>query len=216
MKEYIFKAQSKEWLNIRSKYLTGTEVASLFALNPYKSAQQVYREKVAGKSEPLEDNDHLIAGRRFEPAAVIALNEYGITAEPAAPWNHTKVIVNGQLSASLDAVTTDGVYVEIKTTEKKFNEYKNGYIPNYYLLQCQAQLAISESKEMFLVAAEQSRLVPIVVFKILGNKKLQKIIIDATKRFWDNIRNKEKYKINQEEKSKVLELLGQTVRFYDK
>lgn len=213
-KEYIFKSGSKEWFNIRSQNITGTEISSLFALNPYKSSVQIMREKVTGKSEPLEDNDHMKRGRRAELGILISANELGIQAEPAAPWGHVKVLVKDGISVSLDAMCGD-TPVEIKSTHANFSKYQDGIISQAYLLQCQAQLFVLGCKKLILICGEQSPLFPIVTFKVKPNKELHKIMVDTVKRFSDNRIKEEKFKVNQDDKKRVLELLETTVEWYD-
>jgi predicted phage-related endonuclease len=213
-KEYIFKSGSKEWLDIRSKHITGTEIASLFALNPYKSAVQIMKEKIAGKSEPVTDNDHMKRGRRAELGILISANELGIEAQPAAPWGHVKVLTKDGISVSLDAMCGD-IPVEIKSTHLNFAKYQDGIISQAYLLQCQAQLLVLGCKKLLLICGEQSPLYPIVAFKVKPNKELHKIMIDTVERFSHNRINEEKFKVNQDDKKRVLELLETTVEWYD-
>jgi len=213
-KEYLFEQGSKEWLEIRSKHITGTEIASLFALNPYKSSVQIMREKIAGKSEPLEDNDHMKRGRRAELGILVSANELGIKAEPAAPWGKVKVLTKGNISVSLDAMCGD-IPVEIKSTFEKFYKYQDGIISQAYLLQCQAQLYVLGCKKLILICGEQSPLYPIVAFKVKPNKELHKIIVDTVDRFCDNRIKEEKFKVNQDDKKRVLELFESTVEWYN-
>lgn len=213
-KEYIFEQGSKEWHALRRKHITGTEISSLFALNPYKSALKIYNEKLTGEVEPLDDNDNMKRGRRAELGILISANELGLKAAPAAPWGKVKVLTKGKISVSLDAMVDD-TPVEIKSTFANFKKYEDGIISQAYLLQCQAQLHVLGAKELILICGEQSPLYPIVMFKIKPNKELHEIMVDTVEKFYHNINKEEKYKVNQDDKKRVLELLESTVEWYN-
>src|SRR5690606_39097283 len=99
-----FKQGSKDWLNARSKVITGTEISTLFGLNKHLSVPKLLKQKY--ENIKLEDNEFLRAGRILEPGIIIALNEIGIKAKSAAPTGKVKFIIHtsGLLGSSLDAV----------------------------------------------------------------------------------------------------------------
>lgn len=214
MNKHFFKAQSPEWFELRKKHITGTEVPSLYALNPYLSAVKVMQ----GKDTPvkLEDNDALRAGRILEPGVVVALTEMGIDVKPAALFGEVCVVTKKNISVSLDAIATDESFlVECKTTEKKFEAWKEGFIPINYLLQCQVQLLCTGLPYALLACMHIHSPFPIVIYKVVENKELQKIIIDTVDRFWDNKSKEEKFKVDQDEKKAVLGLLENTIGNYE-
>ena len=55
----------QEWLRWRRSGITGTDVAAIFGMSPYKTAYQVYRDKL-GLLPDLEDNNTLRLGRDME------------------------------------------------------------------------------------------------------------------------------------------------------
>lgn len=54
-----------EWLGWRRKGITGTDVAAIFEMNPYKTSWQCYQDKL-GLLPPPEDNNRMRFGRDFE------------------------------------------------------------------------------------------------------------------------------------------------------
>jgi len=213
-KEYFFQAQSPEWFKVRSKCITGTEVASLFAFNQYKSAVKLQEEKTSGKSDKIDDNVFMRAGRLFESSVLVALDEIGIHCEPAAPHKQVSVFQKGKRSVSLDAINRDQKYlVECKTTisPSKFQKWEDKDLSIPYLLQVHSGLDIIGYDYGYLACLGIFDPFPLQVFKVAHNKELSKIIVDTIDRFWDNISNGEKYKVNQADKKRVLELLPSTV-----
>jgi predicted phage-related endonuclease len=113
-----FEPQSLEWLEARKKYVTATEVASIFGLDPYKSANKTYQ----GKLEEVEviDNIYMRAGRFLEPAILADLYTYGIPAKPAHESKLLMVIdEQNKISCTLDGKAEwrgKKFVVECKTT----------------------------------------------------------------------------------------------------
>lgn len=218
MKKYFFKAQSPDWFTIRSTCVTGTEVASLFAFNPYKSAVKLQEEKTSGIREKIEDNVYMRAGRLFESSVLVALEEVGVICEPAAPHKEVCVLKKGKNSVSLDAVDPKGKYlVECKTTisPTKFDKWESGDISIPYLLQVHAGLGICGYDYGYLACLGIFDPFPLKVYKVNACKEITKILVDTTNRFWDNISKEEKFKINQDDKKKLLQLLVKSVERYD-
>lgn len=59
------REDQEEWLRIRKQYLTGTDAGAVCGMNPYKSAMQVYQDKVSPEVE-LRDNESMRLGRDLE------------------------------------------------------------------------------------------------------------------------------------------------------
>lgn len=209
----IFEAHSKEWFKARQEVITGTEVASLFGLNPYKSVPSIVRNK-GGQDDLVEDNLAMKKGRIFEPAVIQLCIENGFKIEPAAPFGKVAFLTKNGLGCSLDAVGKIGkhkVIAEIKTTSKEKFETWQISPPLNYLLQIQVELICTEHKHGILAVAP----IPIddlesMVFGITLNKDLEKMIIDEVSLFWEHFDNKTQFKVNQEKKKQVIELLGKT------
>lgn len=209
----IFEAHSKEWFEARQKVITGTEVASLFGLNPYKSVPSLVRNK-SGQTDIIEDNLAMKKGRIFEPAVIQLCIENGFDLQPAAPFGKVAFISNGKLGCSLDAVGKIGrhkVIAEIKTTSKEKFETWQISPPLNYLLQIQVELICTEHKHGLLAVAP----IPIddlesMVFGITYSGELAEIVDETVESFWTHFKNKTQFKVNQDTKKKVVELLGKT------
>lgn len=189
-----FTPQSIEWLEARKKYVTATEVGALLGLDPYKSANKVYK----GKLEEVQviDNIYMRAGRFLEPAIIADLPNYGIPAEPAHK-DKLVMVINEEirLSATLDgkALWEGKKYiVECKTTsgmtkDKESSKFSTWYtqIPLYYYTQIQTQMMLSKLDQSLLVCVEAAIPFPIVGWEILADKKLHSHIETEVTRFWN-------------------------------
>ena len=137
IKDIEFKAQSSEWLDFRKKYITGTEIASLFGLNPYKSANDLALEKTAGVEFPFTDNSFVKIGRVYEDAII---NQVGGIA--AGDKGNVKLYYDEEVGISC---TLDGIYQDVPLECKcmYYNSFVNkhkGTMPPHYMLQLITQM----------------------------------------------------------------------------
>lgn len=59
------KLDKKEWLKYRKQGIGGSDAGAVCGLNPYRTAMQVYQDKVSEEIEEI-DNDAMRQGREFE------------------------------------------------------------------------------------------------------------------------------------------------------
>ena len=132
--------RSQEWLDLREKMITASDVASAIGENRYESVdsfikKKVLRTKWAGNAatahgtalEPMvRDLYDERTGRKSHEIGLVQHREY--------PW----------LGASPDGVTEDGLLIEIKCPLTRKIEKK---VPSYYLPQVQLQLEITDLEE---------------------------------------------------------------------
>ena len=60
-----FRARSLSWIEERSTYLGGSDIAAIMGLDPYRTALGVYQEK-KGLSSPLQINEPMVHGQNLE------------------------------------------------------------------------------------------------------------------------------------------------------
>lgn len=135
----------EEWLKARRKGVSGTDIAAIMGLNPYKSESQLLVEKL-GVGVPFTGNAATRAGQRLEP----------FVANWWAYRNQT-IITNGAFTVSSENprffgtpdFLTPHAGLEIKTGAEK--GYKNG-CPVIYSLQSQWYMMITERERWELSA----------------------------------------------------------------
>jgi putative phage-type endonuclease len=132
--------RSQEWLDLREKMITASDIASALGENHYESPEafikkKVLRTKWAGNAatahgtllEPLvRDLYDQRTGRKS--------HEIGLVQHAKYPW----------LGASPDGVTEDGLLIEIKCPLSRKIEAK---VPKHYWPQVQLQLEITDLEE---------------------------------------------------------------------
>jgi len=183
-----FEPQSQEWLEARTQYITGTEIASVFGLDPWKSWKKMLKDKTIPPQKI--DNPAMRAGRLLEPSVFVALNEVGIPAQPA---HLSKVVMAidevNHISASMDGKmqTKEGFYIiECKSTKmEKFNDWYTK-VPLKYSLQVQVQMLVSGvDKALIACLGGLYPDLPLIVYEIRPDKVLHDIIRSECRRIWN-------------------------------
>jgi putative phage-type endonuclease len=196
MKKLKFKNGSPEWLRIRMAHVTATDIASLFGLNPYKSANKVYKSKLV--PEPAIDNIYMREGRIYEPAVFQALYMEGIEAEQPGNGEVLMMIHDDcKLSASLDGtVIKDGkmYVVEAKTTRGKIMSWYE-QAPPYYVLQVYAQITVTGYSGGLLACLGLDSPSPLIVYYIKPNEEIQALMVEEVNRFWECIKENKEFKV---------------------
>ncbi len=73
----IHYGSEREWLDLRQQHITGTDVSAIAGCNPWKTALDVYADKVMGYVPA--DNTAMRMGRAL---ATLNNNTYQTTGEP--------------------------------------------------------------------------------------------------------------------------------------
>lgn len=137
---------SQEWHDLRAKYYkTASRTPVVLGLSPFSKNEDLAKELKHG-IKPYYNNA-MRRGNELEPMVrELANKHFNDVFEPA-------VGVNADFLASLDGINFDGdTIIEIKVSEKTYNEIKSGFIPPYYKAQILHQLYVFEAKTAYLVA----------------------------------------------------------------
>ena len=131
--------KSPEWLKLRNKYITASNVYKLFEKN--EEYLQYIKEKASGISS-FKGNDATYFGEVFEPVAREIymyltgeyVEEFGLITNPKLPY----------CAVSPDGVTESNRLLEIKCP---YSRNITGVIPYHYFHQIQLQLAVCDCDE---------------------------------------------------------------------
>lgn len=145
----IFQKGDPAWHQLRSKFITGTEIASLFGLNPYSSPAKLYENKV---NPSFQDNVYTRMGRILEPAVLNFANDILKLNASLFCFDGDRVYYDEQLglSATPDARTHDAL-LELKTTSSKNVRKWLEEPPLHYLAQLAAQSCLTGIHTGYLV-----------------------------------------------------------------
>ncbi len=144
------KENQEEWLRIRKGYLTGSDVGAVCGMNPYKSAMQVYLDKINPEIAVM-DNEAMRLGRDLEDYVARRFMEE--TGKKVRKTN--AMYIHDQYSfmmANIDRlVTGERAGLECKTASPyQAERWKDGKIPEWYYLQCQHYMKVLEMDGWYL------------------------------------------------------------------
>lgn len=197
----------------RTLNITATDMAVLFSLNPYESPATVVNRKF--DPQPLYA-PALRRGQLFEPAVLEAFKiDMGI--ETIRNNNVTFVLENHRIAATPDAFvanTVEKIVVEAKSTSSK--RFVKWYLepPLYYQMQVQTQMMVTNANKGYLGALEAGDPVEctyrFVAWEINHNEQLEEMMKLETIRFWNCLKNEEKYRANSGIKKEAITLLSRS------
>lgn len=141
-----------EWLKIRKTGLGGSDAGAVCGLNPHVSPMAVYRDKVSDETD-MGDNEAMRQGRDLEEYVVQRFTEEtGLKVRRSNkmyrsteyPW----------MIADVDRmVAGGGAGLECKTVSVyKKDQWADGGIPVYYLLQCYHYMIVTGCRTWYLAA----------------------------------------------------------------
>lgn len=172
-----------EWLEQRKRGIGGSDAAAILGLDRYRSAFDVYAEKVGLKSEE-PDNEAMRQGRDLEDYVASRFTEEtgkkvrrrnAILQHPEHPWMLANVdrLVVGE-NAGLECKTTSVL------NRAKFSQGE--YPPNYYV-QCVHYMAVTGAERWYLAVLVLNK--AFHVFTIERDEAEIQALIQAEKRFWE-------------------------------
>ena len=220
-----------EWLEFRTKYVTASEIASVFGLSKYKSANQLLNEKRTGKRMDEMSAINSRRGKILEAAAAETLRLAGRKVIRNTQ-NDITFIEEYKLAATLDAME-DGNPVELKSSSiRKFDkEWRVGNAPVEYLCQGYVQSMVTKgSTEAKLVCicireVEPSQVkgykgiypvvdVSIAEYVIKRSKHLDNLFIEHLNTFVYEIdEDSTMYRVSKKTSQKILDLLLKQTTF---
>lgn len=132
----------EEFLEARRSGIGASDVAPILGLSPYKTAVDVYLDKVGPITELGQMAPQLEWGQRLEPVIASAIiDRHGWSLTKPTTMRHATF---PYLFASPDRMNADGELIEIKTARfgDGWGEPETADIPEHYWLQVQHQLEV--------------------------------------------------------------------------
>lgn len=174
--------QSQEWHDLRQIKIGSSDAASIMGLGfdtPYKC----WKNKVFNLKTPV--NKPMQQGIELEPIARSHVEQsLGISLEPA-------VFISDEhpfMMASLDCYNDDKkLIIEIKCSAKMLELARQGIIPEYYMIQCQHQLATLGLDSMKYAAFFDNQ---VELIDINRDEKFIKLLIQEEAKFNEFLSNK--------------------------
>lgn len=175
----------EEWLEHRKKGIGGSDAGAICGLNPYKSAIEVYLEKVSKTCTEAIDNEAMRQGRDFEHyVAQRFMEETGkkvrranaIFVHPEYPY----------LFANVDRlIVGEDAGLECKTASAyAADKWKDGKIPVSYEIQCHHYMAVTGAKCWYIACLILGK--GFVWQKIERDEETIQMLIELETDFWNN------------------------------
>lgn len=174
----------EQWLELRRKGIGGSDAAAIVGLDRYRSAFDVYAEKIGLKTQQ-PDNEAMRQGRDFED--YVAQRFMEATSKKVRRRNamlqHPK---HTFMTANIDRwVVGENAGLECKTTSvlnrAKFSQGE--FPPNYYV-QCVHYMAVTGAEHWYLAVLVLNK--AFYVFTIERDEAEIQALIEAEKHFWEN------------------------------
>lgn len=174
----------------RQKYLGGSDVAAILGISPWRTALDVYMDKIQPRVEETDPArlKVLTRGKRMEPYVIDLLQEE----------TGLQVVRRGQryidrelpfIAAEIDAEAESGENIEIKTSSpfkaREWGEQQTDEIPVYYTAQAMHGMMITDASVCVfgvLIGADDFR-----VYRVERDDETIAAIREREIAFWDRV-----------------------------
>ena len=172
----------EEWLRYRKCGITGTDAGAILGLNPYRSAFQVYHDKISDTVENI-DNEAMRQGRDLEEYVAQRFTEatgLKVRRANAIYQNEERPL----LLADFDRlIVGQKAGLECKTVSPfSADKWADGKIPAHYMAQVNHYLAVSGFDCWYIAALIFGK--ELVIHKIISDRAVLDNLIAEEEHFW--------------------------------
>lgn len=180
MPRIVAAPHSEAWHEARKTALGASEIAAAAGLSVYQTPLELYLRK-RGEIPPIEDNDAMRLGRKLEPVVKSEFCERTglvlIDQEPPM-FRHD---VHDEIVATPDGIITPDELLETKTANfrmKKFwGDEETDAVPEQYLCQAQAQMAVMNAKRCHVAVLFDGR--TLNIYQVDRNEELIELLLSS-------------------------------------
>lgn len=184
-------ASHEHWLALRDGCITSTGISALFGLSPYTTRFELYHAHANGIRLPFNGNDRVNKGSRME---AYAAQEVCLSQQwEGEPFKDFAYDPDRRIGSSFDwrVNTQDGpALLEIKGVD--FFRHRKVWIddqpPEHIVLQVLWQMELSGIHKAYVAAF--TSIYDYQLYPIEYDPETIRILLDETKRFWDDVDNR--------------------------
>lgn len=200
MERVSYQPRTKqEWLALRAKDLTSTEVSSLFNISPYLTSYELWHRKKKSQIVEIDENERMKWGNRLESAIARGIAEdNGWLCRPKKEYISLPGL---KLGSSFDFVCfinsansedfTGQWLLEIKNVDSFI--FKDGWstdgdqieAPPHVEMQSQHQMLVSGINVAYIGALVGGN--KVTLLKRTADESIHKAILKKSAQFWDSI-----------------------------
>jgi putative phage-type endonuclease len=196
MEKLNLQPNTPEWLEARKNYRTASEAPIVCGISPFQTPEKFKLIKLGLAKQYY--SKAMADGHKYEDQVRQWANkELGYDFKE-------EIWVNGDYLASLDGIDGDTL-VEIKVSERTFDDIKAGRLPEYYITQMQQQMHCSPATQGYLVAYSKKRDDYAISPLILEEPSYMKQIADSWELF-DQIKVDEHTPVDCSDDGRIVEL----------
>ena len=174
----------KEWLKYRKKGIGGSDAGAVCGLNPYRTAMQVYSDKISDTIEEI-DNEAMRQGREFEDYVARRFAEAtGKKVRRAnAMFCHESYPF---MLADVDRmVVGENAGLECKTASPFMAEHwKDGKIPLSYQIQCYHYMTVCNADAWYIAVLIYGR--DFKYYRLERDESMLADLVRIEQDFWEN------------------------------
>lgn len=176
------------WLEERRKGVGGSDVAAIVGLSPWKTAFDVWEEKLG-----LRESSIMTPAMRYGTLMEPVIRQWYSDETGRSVRLPIKILQHGKypfMLANLDGVTDDGRVIEIKTahSSQDWGEPGSDEIPDYYRTQVEHYLCVT-GLEVADVVVSFGGTMP-VIYTVEADKELHEELIEREAEFWELVETK--------------------------
>jgi putative phage-type endonuclease len=192
--EVINFQTEQEWLGLRTKDITSTDISALFGLSPYKTAFELFHEKRGGNVHSFQASERMRWGNRLESAiAYGAAEDHGFNVQPLKVYMRNPVVrIGSSFDFEILSDTHGKGIMEIKNVDslvykRSWTDDGNGNIeaPEHIELQVQHQMEVSGYEYCAIVAMVGGNSTKVVYRK--RDHEIGAAIRAKTSEFWQRV-----------------------------
>ena len=173
----------EEWLKYRKRGLGGSDAGAVCGLNPYRTAMQVYQDKITEDIEEI-DNEAMRQGREFED--YVARRFMEATGKKVRKANFMYYDENHPfMLADVDRmIVGENAGLECKTASPYMAEkWKDGKIPLSYQIQCLHYMSVCHADAWYIAVLIYGR--EFKYYKIERDEEMIADLIKIEENFWN-------------------------------
>ncbi len=175
---------NEQWLKYRKRGIGGSDAGAVCGLNPYRTAIQVYQDKISEDTESI-DNEAMRQGREFED--YVARRFMEATGKKVRKANFMYYDEkNPFMLADVDRmIIGENGGLECKTASPFMaDKWKDGNIPLHYQIQCYHYMSVMKADAWYIAVLIYGR--EFKFYKLERDEELIADLIGIEKDFWEN------------------------------
>ena len=173
-----------EWLRYRKQGIGGSDAGAVCGLNPYRTAMQVYQDKITEETEEI-DNEAMRQGREFEDyVAKRFMEATGKKVRRANAMFYDEK--HPFMLADVDRmVVGENAGLECKTASPYMaDKWENGKIPLSYQIQCHHYISVCNAEAWYIAVLIYGR--EFKYYRIERDEDMLADLIRIEEDFWKN------------------------------